>query len=528
MEENNTKNTQLDGGTYEIIQGRLQKQKNELQQRLGQLNEARKDVFGSVETKLIANNRINTENSCIARDIITIGDWCLFGYNVHLGLRTEMKLNDVFSIYSYKEDHFEAQPLDLLEDAVFITDFSNLYKYYRNTIFSKFAVIGNYLHMVFQLSESVTDIKTFKWLIGDGKLQYVDNRSENEFKFPKQHEFNWVEVSRDMHRYGEHPHVSILDKIFVETIGGDLTIKIEDNTDDGKGIYNEPVELIDQTLDDGQYRYADLGNLIAIEIKPFQEKSRFFIYNHKIQEVKKIDSLKDAAILLPDNQGVIFPSGYYLQSGDFKFFSNEINNVKFQQKINSPNGEDFLYVFYESEKGLYVLMAYNVIEQEVKTPIVCNGFTLLENGELCYFKTEDEQTKHHVIQIWQTPFIKGNTLPSEHTDTLLYKIGNKDIVKAMAECQALITLLNKQDSYDGLYDDLSKFSTDVIDSYYWIKEEETYRLDVPLNEINDAANAAIDEFEKVVALRKNAAKITSEIQEKGTVIFNKIKSFFIG
>ena len=61
--------------------------------------------------------------------------------------------------------------------------------------------------MVFQLSESTSDIKTFKWLINDGTLQYVDNRSEHEFKFPNQHEFKWQEVSRDMHRYGKHPHV---------------------------------------------------------------------------------------------------------------------------------------------------------------------------------------------------------------------------------------------------------------------------------------------------------------------------------
>lgn len=524
MEDNNTNTIQLDGGTYEIIQNRLQKHRGELQTRLSQLNEARKTVFGSVETQLIANNRINTENNCIARDIVTIGDYCIFGYNVHFGLRTEINLNDVFSIYTYTEDHFAAQSLDMINDSVFMNDFTNLYKYYRNTIFSKFAIVGNYLHMVFQLSDSVSDIKTFKWLINEGSLTYIDNRSEHEFQFPKQFEFEWGEVSRDMHRYGDHPHISILDKVFVETVGGDLTIKIEDNTDDGKGIYNEPVELVDQTLDDGQYRFADLGNLIPMEIKPFQEAPRYFVYNHKIREVKKIDSIKDACVLLPDDQGIIFPNGYYLQSGDFKLFTNEVNNAKFQKKISSPNGEDYFYVFYESEKGLYTLMSYNVIDQEVKTPIICNGFTILENGELCYFKTEDEQTKHHVIQIWQTPFIKGNTIPSEHTDTLLYKIGNKDIVKAMAECHALITLLNKEDSFDGLYDDLAKFSSDLVNSYYWIKEEDTYRLDVPLEEINQAANAAIDEFEKVVQLRKTAANVTKETEAKAESIFGKIKS----
>ncbi|NMH88457.1 DNA repair ATPase [Flavivirga algicola] len=525
MEQTNTDNNiQLDGGTYEIIQGRLQKQKSELLSRLSQLNDARKNVFGNVETKLIANNRINTENNCIARDIVTIGDICLFGYNVHFGLRTDITLADVFSIYIYDNDRFSIQPLDLLEDNTFINDFTNLYKYYRNTVFTKFAIVGNYLHMVFQLSESITDIKTFKWLINDGTLEYIDNRSEHEFKFPNQHEFNWVEPTRENHVYGTHPHISILDKIFVETVGGDLTIKIEDNTDDGKGIYDEPVTHPDQTLDDGQYKYADLGNLIALEIKPFQEEPRYFVYNHKIQEVKKIESIADACVLLPDDQGIIFADGYYLQSGDFKLFDNGISNVKFKKKVSSPNGEDFLYVFYESQKGLYVLMSYNVIEQQVKTPIICNGYTILNGGELCYFKTEDEQTKHHVIQIWQTPFIKGDVIPSEHTDTLLYKIGNKDIVKAMAECQALITLLNKEDSYDGLYTDISKFSNDILNSYYWITEPETFLINEPLKELNAAANAAVDEFEKVVQLRKTAADITQDIQAKADGIFGKIKS----
>ena len=115
-------------------------------------------------------------------------------------------------------------------------------------------------------------------------------------------------------------------------------------------------------------------------------------------------------------------------------------------------------------------------------------------------------------------------MPSEHTDTLLYKIGNKDIVQAMAECQSLITLLNKEDSYGGLYDDLVKFANDILDSYYWIHEKETHELNIPLTAISETANAAIDEFEKVVQLRKNASKITKETQEKAKEIFGKVKS----
>jgi hypothetical protein len=259
-----------------------------------------------------------------------------------------------------------------------------------------------------------------------------------------------------MHRYGDHPHVSILDKVFVETVGGDLTIKIEDNTADGRGILEEPVEHRDQTLEDGKFLFADLGNLTVLSITPYQETARYFVYNHKVKEVKRIQSIQDTAVLLPDNHGLIFPDGYYLQTGEFKQFEKSIEHVKFQKKIVAPNGEDYLYIFYEEQKGDYVIMTYNIIEQRINTPIICNGFTVLENGELCYFKAETDATKHHVIQIWQTPFSKTVQAATTHSDSLLYKIGNKDIVKAMAECQEIITLLNKEDNYDGLYDDISK------------------------------------------------------------------------
>lgn len=519
-----TEENVLDGGTYDVIKNRLQKQKELLQNKLIDLNNDRKTVFGSLETKLIANDRINTENNCIARDIVSFGNTCLFGYNVHFGLRTDINIKDVFSCYHFEDNSFKAIDLGLLEDDTFKTDFTNLYKYYRNTIFSNFAIIGNYLHMVFRLSDSPTDIKTFKWLLVNNTLKYVDNRSEHEYKFPVQQEFKWQEASRDMHRYGVHSHVSIKDRVFVETIGGDLTIKIEDNTEEGKGIFDEPVEYVDQTLDDGQYRFGDLGNLLVLEIKPFQESPRYFVFNDKMKEVQKIESVKDACILLPDDQGIIFPTGYYLQTGEYHIFDNAIPNVKFQQRIVSPNGEDFLYVFYAANEGLYNLMSFNIISQVIKTPIICNGFTILENGELCYFKTEQEQTKHHVVQIWQTPYLKGDYMPSQHEDTLLYKIGNKDIVRAMAEVNSLITLLNKNDNYAGLYSDIAKFSKDIIDAYYWLPEPETHQLNIPIEEINKASNAAIDEFEKVVQLRKNAQNQSKEIQKNSSELFNKIKS----
>ncbi|MEE4248850.1 MAG: DNA repair ATPase, partial [Kangiellaceae bacterium] len=281
MAENNT--TQLNTDTYEIIRGRLKTHTNTLQERIGKLNAARKNVFGALETKLIANNRILTENNCIPRDIISFDDICIFGYNVHFGLRQDISLTDVFSIYKFENNTFQVQAHDFINDPQFKTDFENLYKYYRNTFFARFGRVGNFLFMVFQISERLDDIKTFKWLIRDNQITYIDNRSDHEYKLPPQHEFLWRDIDRDMHRYGKHPHISVVDKVFVETVGGDLTIKVEDNTNDGSGIYSETVQYRDQTLDDGKVRFAEFGNLIPIEVTPFQEEPRYFIYNHKLK-----------------------------------------------------------------------------------------------------------------------------------------------------------------------------------------------------------------------------------------------------
>ena len=112
----------LEAGTYEIIRKRLQAQKDELLTRLNSLNEARKEVFTSTEFSLIANQRINTENNCEARGIMAFGNLCIFGYNVHFGLRSDIQLSDVFSIYLFENNQFIPQPLKLIEDETFITD----------------------------------------------------------------------------------------------------------------------------------------------------------------------------------------------------------------------------------------------------------------------------------------------------------------------------------------------------------------------------------------------------------------------
>ncbi|HKK76201.1 MAG TPA: DNA repair ATPase [Saprospiraceae bacterium] len=516
-------NQNIDGGAYEIIRNRLQGFAGDLRTQLSQLNAARKEVFGAIDTRLIANDRIHTQNYCIARDIVSVGPYTILGYNVHMGLRKGIRLEDVFSVYDFGDNSFKEEGLALLAKGEFEIDFLNLYRYYKDAYFARFAQRGRYLYMVFHLKENSEDFKTFKWLMTEQGLEYIDNRSDHEVQYPDQYEFRWKQAGRDDQRKGSFPHVSIMDRVFVETMGGDLTIKVEDNTDDGLGIYREEVEYRDQTLDDAEYAYADLGNLIALRIRPYQETYRYFIFNEKIQEAKRIDALEQSGVLLPDNHGLIFANGYYLQTGEYKLFETPAEGRLFKKRIAAPNGEDFLYVFYHNQTGVYTLMHYNLISQEVNTPIICHGYTLLPEGQLCYFKAEDEPTRHHVIQIWQTPFVAGEAPPSEHKDSYLYKVGNKNIVKAMAECQEILTLIGKDDSYANLYDDLVKRSTDLLDAYYWLDQDAAFQLDQPLKDIRETANAAIEEYEKKVRVERSTRDRIEQCQTRAKDLFAKMK-----
>ncbi len=496
-------NAVLDSGTYEIIRKRLEEQRLNLSDRLAKLNSARKEIFSSAGFQLIANQRITTVNSGVARGIMAFGKLTIFGYNVHFGLRENIKLSDVFSIYKFTGDRFDPEPLALIEDEDFITDFSNLYKYYRDSIFAKFVKTENHLFMIFQTSKSPDDRKAFKWLIKDEKLVYVDDRIIHEVKAPR-HEFDWIKTDLSNRRLGLHSHISILDKVFIEAIHGDITFKIENNTESGKGIYSEPVLNKDQQLDDAEYHYADLGNLVPIKIKPYGENFRAYIFNVRTKQVLSVNSLLDAGVLLPDNQGVIFPNGYYLQNGEHKIFELQIAELEFNSSVASPNGEDFLYVFYQKLTNTYVLMSYNVIAQQVETPITCNGFTVFNDGMLVYFRSENEAVRHHQVQIWQTPYTSTLQENTAMSNNVLYKIGNKDIVSAMSESQEIIQLLQKEDSYEDLYEDIHKRTNDIVDSYFWLKDDGTFDLATPLTQIRNIANTAIDEFAKVQAQRQHA------------------------
>lgn len=506
----------LEGGAYEVLRKRLQALDSQLVDRLEKLNSKRKETFGGMDSQIIGNERIHTDNNCIPRDLVGLGHLLIFGYNVFIGLKTETKLTDVFAVHRFDGAEFQAVEPTIIGHPDFIRDFHELYKYYKNARFLQFVKLPGKLLIIFQAGDSITDHKIFRFRIErDESLVYIDDRGDVEYKLPAQHDFRWTVTTRDDQVIGAHPHVSIRDQVFVETIGGDLTIKIEDNTRSGEGIYAEPVEDRDQSLDDAFIAYAEVGDLILLKILPYREiKYRYIVFNSKDHSAVRIDSIEQACIQLPEGHGIIFPKGYYLQNGVYRQFDEDVQGMVYRDYISSPNGEDYLYVFYHREHGRYILLQYNLISKEISNPVFCHGKSLYEDGKMVLFTAPDQEPRrNHPMQIWQTPFYGDAYDVPLKADTFLTKVGNRDLVRGISEGFTISRLVQTERATLTTYEDLITSCTNMMDGYHWLAHEETFNVREIVVEVKSAGIAAIDEYEKVLRIKQNTAGQIKENQE---------------
>ena len=523
--ESEVSHSSLSTGTYEVIRGRLRDAANDLRGRFEKLNQARASVFGNIETKLLSTVHVTTDHNCVPRDLVAVGENLLLGYNVQFGLKTSIHPSDVFSFYRVDDESAHQLDLRSVLGSDFERDFQEIYRYYKNTRFARFYQDGPLLYFVFQVGRTAKDIKALKWSIEKDHIRYIDSRSDHEVREPEPFAFQWTRTTREQHRGGLHPHISINDIVFVECVGGDLTIKIEDNTEDGTGVYAEPVDNPDQTLDDAEIFYCILGNLLLLKIRPYQERDfRFFVYSLKRQSVTRLDALAKSCVLLPDDHGIIFPGGFFLQTGIHKLFDHGLEGLRFSESIAAQNGEDYLYLFFDPNSGTYLQLRYNLIRQEVETPLVTHGQSFFVDGRMITFRREEQPQKHHALQLWKTPYVGSDFEQEIASDSMLFKIGNKELVRGMAECQELLQLIDKDDSYEGLYVDIEKRATDLLDSYFWIDRDETMRLSEPIRKVREAGATAVEEFEKVVRVRKETENAFAQVESDWNRILSVVNS----
>ncbi|MEM6793090.1 MAG: DNA repair ATPase [Acidobacteriota bacterium] len=532
---------QIEQGTYEILRGRLEEHAATLRERATGLNEKRLEIFGGSEMTVVGNERIRTANNCVPRDIRTLGDLMLFGYNVFLGLRAEIRVEDVFSLHSFSRSEdggggFAFDPIapddprNFLADAKFVSDFEELYRYYKDARLIQLRRLEDgKLLAIFQIGAAEDDTRVFRWAVSpDGEVTYLDNRGERDHVLPPSHDFEWTATTRDDHVLGRHPHVSILDKVFVETVGGDLTVKVEDNTEDGLGIYRELVEEANQSLADAEILYAEIGPLILLKVLPYNEQIwRYLVFNTRTRKVDRIDAIGQACQMLPEDHGVIFPGGYYLQDGTTKTFEGDVSEMLFMKTVRSPNGEDVLFVFYERAEGRLILLNYNLIRKEVQNPIHCNGMAIFDDGLLVQFRsTGDEPTRVHPMQIWQTPFVsQEHAARAPSTGSFLEKVGNAELVRGISDALSICRSVTEQEPSVAGYEELIAETVRTDDAYYWLDDsDEIGDLQEPLAEIRRTADLIVGEFAKVQAIKRQAREAVESSAETIEQLFHRLRS----
>ncbi len=524
----------LEGGSYEVIRRRLLEHAAELLRRAEALNARRTALFGGRELALVATERVRTENNCVPRDVVSVGGQLLFGFQVFIGLKTETRVSDVFGLHRFTrtDSGFDLSqvPFDgtFLADADFDKQFRDAFKYSKDARLLQLVRMDNRLLAVVQIGQTLKDIKVFRFAIdARGQVVFMDARGEEDYAPPRAHPFEWVQTRREHHVSGRHPHVNVLNQVFIETIGGDLTVKIENNTETGQGIYREPVDDPNQTLDDAEIAYAQVSGLILLRVKPFrEERTRYLIFNPRTQSVLRVDALGAACVELPEDHGVIFPGGYYLTSGEHKLFEGDADQVELERVLPSPNGEDVLYVFYRPAEGEYQLLSYNLIEKEVKNPIKCHGYSLFDDGTMLVFRASpsEEPSRIHPVQIWQTPYSTSEFAASAPTDgSYLAKVGNADLVSGLSEILSIRRLANTEKPTRRTFEDLGAATRRVLDTHYWLGHAETGNLAETLTEVGTTTELIVDEFEKMLALEKRAREAVLETEQKQAALLERTR-----
>jgi hypothetical protein len=527
-----------EGSAFETIQRRLKEQGGQLREQVSGLNQAREEVFGSAGMNVLGRARVRTENNAIARDVVRLGDKLLFGFNLQLGLRKSLAVEDVFRLYHLNDGDsgFEMTEAAIegsfLTDARFATDFRELQQYYNTATLSQLVILKGMLLMAFRIGDKLDDLRVFRWeLKPDGNVnRYVDNRGERDLTFPDRFSFPWKTVGRDSQVQGRSPHLNIADTLFVDNLRGNITFKVENNTATGEGIYQDAVESDSQSLDDASFDYADLGEILLVRILPFNEKHwRYYLFNRTQRKVERVDAMAGSVASLPDNHGLIFPSGYYLTTGELKTFQIPDGDFRLKRTLRSPNGEDMLYVFYEQLTGQVILFRYNLIRKQADVPLIGHGFALFENGHLVVFNADNEPTLVHPLQVWETPFTSESfhAQASVANDSELARIGNPELVRGIAELNTVVTLVDSSSASERHFTSLIRTVDRVLDQFFWLSGRQEEALFAGLHQhlttIRGTAELVLDEYEKVQSIRAQTETAINDVAEAQGILMRDLK-----
>ena len=156
---------------------------------------------------------------------------------------------------------------------------------------------------VFQIGATSRDVKVFRWAIdatGRADLRRRPRRARTP-RCPAQHDFEWTRDHAARTRCaGKHPHVDH-PRHGVRRDGRRRSHdQGREQHQDGQGIYREPVDDANQSLDDAEISYRRSRRADPAVVKPFREhECRYLVFNTRTKRVVRIDAIGQAASSCP-------------------------------------------------------------------------------------------------------------------------------------------------------------------------------------------------------------------------------------
>ncbi|MFB8777992.1 DNA repair ATPase [Streptomyces broussonetiae] len=518
----------LDTGSYEVLRDRLTAEARELARRAERLNARRVEEFGATRLELTGTGRLHTAQPCLPRDVVAVGDRLLLGRNATPAHEAEPAVADILGLY---DRDLEPLPEDavpgLLDDPALVREFQALHRYYRQARLLQLRRVDGRLLAVFQTGEKAADIRVLRWAVADDEsVTFLDARGERDHVLPPAHDVEWTETTREDHVLGRHPHVAVQGEVYVDTLGGTLTVKAVDDTETGEGIHAEPVDEPLQSLADADVAHARVGALILLRIRPYKETAdRYLVFNTLTRTVVRLDGIGQACRRLPEDQGIVFPGGYCLAGGTHKTYDLDTTGLEFEREVRSPNGEDVLFAFHARVSGRSLLLPYNMIRKEVATPLSCHGWALFDDGTLTVLRAEsDEPARVHPLQLWNSPYVSDTHAAATPTgDGPLARIGNADLVRGISDCLSLARTAADTTPTTEMYRALIAACARTTDAHHWLGDPELGDPHTPLTRLRDTAEQVLAEFETVRALTRQAADALDEADGRIAAVVRRLR-----
>ena len=109
-----------EGGSYEVIKKRLQLNKKSLVEKLNLLNDTRIQQFGALKQEVLTNINVHSEHNSIPVDMIEVNNLTLIGYNVSLGMKNSLTVEDMFDFYQMENHSDTISPAHVPVEKTFL------------------------------------------------------------------------------------------------------------------------------------------------------------------------------------------------------------------------------------------------------------------------------------------------------------------------------------------------------------------------------------------------------------------------